>query len=434
FNGLVRHSYLRDKPHQGELQVNLAPKGKRERNSHAVALEVRGRLAGLALPEGGALKVVEVPPGPPVLATLLAEIYGPDAASRRAGAQEVRRAFAAVDFIVDIDDTLRAPGERVRFAIDRENLEFHRVEEVAVYDTLATLLAGRAVGYSHRGAGIHPIEIAVRLPRGALVPGERLLTTPVPTLTGGTVELGEVLRVGREPASPSIFRRDGRFAEMVMADLAGRYEAPIYGMLAVEDVLARAGSGLALRYHGQPEDESRPTLLWDGEWEITYVTFRDMGAAFIAAILGIYLLVVGQFRSFRLPLLVLLPVPLTLPGIVLGHWLTGAAFTATSMIGFIALAGIVVRNSILLIDFVQARRAAGDDATRAGLAAGAVRIKPILLTALAAMIGAAFILADPIFQGLAVSLLFGLASSTVLTVLAVPAAYAWLRGAALTAP
>ena len=207
---------------------------------------------------------------------------------------------------------------------------------------------------------------------------------------------------------------------MVSGDVAGRFEAPIYGMLAVQDALAKMdwgpGGPPQIKYHGQPLDESYPTLLWDGEWEVTYVTFRDMGAAFMVAILGIYLLVVAQFGSFLLPLVILVPVPLTLIGIVLGHWLLGAAFTATSMIGFIALAGIIVRNSILLVDFIRHRRAVGDVPLREALIeAGATRFKPIVLTAAAAMIGAAFILTDPIFQGLAISLVFGLASSTALT-------------------
>ncbi|MGQ9365168.1 efflux RND transporter permease subunit [Azospirillum sp. ST 5-10] len=433
FNGLVRHYYLRAQPEQGDLQVNLAPKHARQRASHAIALDLRERLATVAFPEGTAVKVVEVPPGPPVLATLLAEIYGPDAESRRAAAAQVREAFRAVPFVVDTDDSFGRPAERLRFALNQENLEFFGVEEEAVYDTLQALMGGVPVGYSHRGAGLDPVEIAVRLPEADLHPSERLLATPVPG-RNGTAELGDLVRVTREPASYPLFRRDGRFAEMVQAELAGAYEAPVYGMLAVaERVAAMDWSHLgldgppAIGLHGQPADESAVSLLWDGEWEITYVTFRDMGAAFAVAILGIYLLVVGQFGSFKLPLVILVPVPLTLIGILLGHWLFGAAFTATSMIGFIALAGIIVRNSILLVDFIRHLRGAGLPLRRAVLDAGAVRFKPILLTALAAMIGAAFILADPIFQGLAISLLFGLMSSTLLTVLVIPAIYVVLR-------
>jgi len=435
FNGLVRHYYVRSNPEQGDLQVNLLPKGERARPSHAIALDVRQRLADLPKPPGTAVKVVEVPPGPPVLSTLLAEVYGPDEAGRRAAATKLREAFRNVDFIIDVDDTFHKPGERLRFSINQENLEFYGVEEQAVYDTIAAIIGGVKVGYSQRGYGAKPIEIDVKLPKRAEWMGERILSTPLPAggtrRVGANVELGDTVTVKREPASYSLFRRDGRFAEMVEAELAGRFEAPIYGMLAVQDEINKIDWGASgppeIRYHGQPLDESKPTVLWDGEWEVTYVTFRDMGAAFAVAILGIYLLVVAQFGSFRLPLVVLIPVPLTLIGIVFGHWLFAAPFTATSMIGFIALAGIIVRNSILLVDFIRRRRAEGAVLRQALLDAGAIRFKPIFLTAAAAMIGAAFIMADPIFQGLAISLVFGLASSTALTVLTIPAVYVWLR-------
>jgi multidrug efflux pump subunit AcrB len=435
FNGLVRHSYARQAPELGELQLDLAPRAERARTSHAIALDLRQRLKALTIPPGTVIKVVEVPPGPPVLATLLAEIYGPDPATRRAVLAEVKKIFASVPFIVDIDDSVGEPRPRVRISIDHDRLEFFGVDQGDVYDTVQMLLSGVPVGYSHRGEGRNPIEIAVRLPKGDLAWGEALAATPVPanTLPGAktVVELGEVVRTTKEAGSPTIFRRDGRSTDMVMAELAGAFEAPIYGMLEVASRIAAHDWGSlpkpAIHLHGQPADESKSALLWDGEWEITYVTFRDMGAAFAVAILGIYVLVVAQFGSFRLPLVILTPIPLTLIGIVVGHWLFGAPFTATSMIGFIALAGIIVRNSILLVDFI--RHGAGEDKSLRAvlLEAGAVRFKPILLTALAAMIGAATILLDPIFQGLAISLLFGLASSTLLTVLVIPAIYIVLR-------
>ena len=435
FNGLVRHYYFRESPELGDLAVNLTPKNDRKRASHPIALDIRERLKDLPLPPGAALKVVEVPPGPPVLSTLLAEIYGPDPESRRALATKVRQAFAAVDFVVDIDDSFGVRGERLRYSIDQEALEFHGVEEQAVYDTIGALIGGVKIGYSQRGGGLKPVDITVAMPKSAMTPGERILSTPIPAggtaRQGANVELGDVVKVSRELGSWPIFRHNGRFAEMVSAEVAGRFEAPIYGMLSVEDALKSIDWGPSgpptVKYHGQPEDDSRPTLLWDGEWEVTYVTFRDMGAAFIVALLGIYLLVVAQFGSFKLPLVILIPVPLTLIGIVLGHWMLGAAFTATSMIGFIALAGIIVRNSILLVDFIRHLRARGLPLREALIQAGAIRFKPIFLTAAAAIIGAVFILADPIFQGLAISLVFGLASSTALTLLVIPAVYVFLR-------
>ena len=435
FNGLVRHYYLRKEPQQGDLQINLKPKGERSRASHAVALDVRKRLVEMKLPEGTSLRVVEIPPGPPVIATLLAEIYGPDAETRRAVAREVRSIFRSVPFIVDDDDSFGLPAPRLRIAIDQNNLEFHKVEQSDVYDTLQTYLGGATVGYSHRGGGRHPVEIAVQLPKAKLALNAATLATPVPAnaLPGerSIVELGDVVTISREPASLPVFRHNGRPTEMVMGELAGAYEAPLYGMLAVADAIKAKDWGALprpeIRLNGQPESDARPVLLWDGEWEVTWVTFRDMGAAFAVALLGIYILVVAQFGSFTLPLVILTPVPLTLIGIMIGHWLFRAPFSATSMIGFIALAGIIVRNSILLVDFIRHRQQSGLPLRQVLLEAGAIRFKPILLTALAAMIGAAVILTDPIFQGLAISLLFGLASSTLLTVLVIPAIYIVLR-------
>ncbi|WP_421787221.1 efflux RND transporter permease subunit [Hyphobacterium sp.] len=438
FNGLVRHYYLRDRPELGDLQVNLEAKHHRDRSSHDIALEARELLADLDLPDGTVVRVAEIPPGPPVLATLLAEIYGPDAEIRRAVASEVRAAFEEIPYIVDIDDSFGEPRPRLRIAIDQESLEFFRVQQSDVYDTISALFDGLPVGYSHRGEGRNPVEIAVQLPDSGLTWSERLASTPVPanTLPGSReiAELGDVVTVTEEAGSHPIFRRNGRYAEMVMGELAGEFEAPIYGMMAVADALEnRAWSAdipqPSIRLYGQPASDSDVTLLWDGEWEITYVTFRDMGAAFMVALLGIYVLVVAQFGSFRVPLIILTPIPLTFIGIIFGHWLFGAAFTATSMIGFIALAGIIVRNSILLVDFIRHGAEAGEPLRDTLLRAGAIRFKPILLTALAAMIGASVILSDPIFQGLAISLLFGLASSTLLTVLVIPAIYVIFKDA-----
>lgn len=428
FNGLVRHYYLRDEPQLGEVAVNLLPKADRARSSHAIALAIRTSLASLTLPPGTRLKVVEPPPGPPVIATLLAEVYGPDAATRRAAAARIREVFEAVPFIVDVDDSFGTQARRLRATISNDNLDFFGVQEQDVFDTIALLNGGQTVGYSHRGAGRLPIPLQVARAKSDRVMDQRFLTTPIPAnlLPGarGVVELGDVVTVAQEPASYPIFRHNGRAAEMVTGELAGSYEAPLYGMLAVQDQIDAQdwpGGRPEIRLHGQPLDESKVTLLWDGEWEVTYVTFRDMGAAFGVALLGIYILVVAQFGSFRLPLVILTPIPLTFLGIMAGHWIFAAPFSATSMIGFIALAGIIVRNSILLVDFI---RHAGREVTIDALVeAGSVRFKPILLTALAAMIGAGVILSDPIFQGLALSLLFGLLSSTLLTVLVIPAIY-----------
>jgi multidrug efflux pump subunit AcrB len=437
FNGLVRHYYMRSQPEMGELAINLTDKSERSRESHAIALDLRKKLNALSFPKGTVIKVVEVPPGPPVLSTLLAEIYGPDAKTRRAVAEETQKLFKSVPYIVDVDNSWGEPRPRLRISIDQDKLEYFGVEQSDVYDTLNALLGGQPVGYSHRGADRDPIEIVVREPKSDLTWSQKLASTPVPANAQpgnkAVVELGDVVSVKEEKGSPVIFRRDGHYADMVTAELAGEFEAPIYGMFAVDKLVKEHDWGKlprpAILFHGQPTNEAKPSMLWDGEWEVTYVTFRDMGAAFFVALLGIYVLVVAQFGSFKIPLVILTPIPLTLIGIVLGHWIFGAPFTATSMIGFIALAGIIVRNSILLVDFIRHGAAPGKTLREVLLDAGATRFRPILLTALAAMIGAATILTDPIFQGLAISLLFGLASSTLLTVLVIPAIYVWLRDA-----
>jgi multidrug efflux pump subunit AcrB len=444
FNGLVRHYFLRAGAEQGDLAVMLAPKGERGRSSHAIALDLRRRLADLPLPAGSSLKVVEAPPGPPVLATLLAEVYGPDPATRRAVAAELETLFRAEPSVVDVDNSYGVRRPVLRLIPDREKIERFGLSEREVHDSIAAVMGGQVLGYAAREDERTPVEIAVRLPQSARTWNEQMAVMPVAvtTIDGGRrlVELGEVVEAREELASWPVYRRDGRAAEMVTAELAGQFEAPIYGILAIDAAIkAHDWKGLPrpeVRLNGQPTDETVPTVLWDGEWEITWVTFRDMGAAFGVALLGIYVLVVAQFKDFRIPLVILTPIPLTLIGIVIGHMLFGAPFTATSMIGFIALAGIIVRNSILLVDFIRHARTPGRPLREVLLEAGAIRFKPILLTALAAMIGAGVILFDPIFQGLAISLLFGLISSTILTVLVIPAIYIALKddGLPLAAP
>ena len=435
FNGLVRHYYLRSRPEQGDLAVTLSPKGDRARNSHAIALDLRQKLSALHLPEGAALKVVEAPPGPPVMATLLAEVYGLTPEARRAVATRLKAIFRSVPFIVDVDDSYGVARPRLDLVPDRDKLEHLHVAEHEVLDSVGAAMNGASLGYIQRGGGRDPLAINLALPQSDRTWNARLTALPVATTQGPgpqrLVSLGEVSTATMAKGSPHIYRRDGRDADMVMGELAGAYEAPIYGMGAVDDAINKAdwtgAEKPAVLLNGQPADETHASVLWDGEWEITWVTFRDMGAAFGVAILGIYILVVAQFGSFKLPLVILTPIPLTLVGIVIGHILFHAPFTATSMIGFIALAGIIVRNSILLVDFIRHSQTAGRPLRDVLLEAGAIRFKPILLTALAAMIGAAVILTDPIFQGLAISLLFGLASSTLLTVLVIPAIYVVLR-------
>ncbi|HET9398577.1 MAG TPA: efflux RND transporter permease subunit [Sphingomicrobium sp.] len=440
FNGLVRHYFLRNRPEMGDVMVTLLPKGERNRSSHQIALDLREKLKALRLPAGSSIKVVETPPGPPVLATLLAEIYGPDADTRKRTAAEMEKIFRSVPFIVDVDNSFGQARPKLRLIPQRDRIDYYNLSERQVADSISALMGNQTIGYAPRGQERTPLPITIALPQSARSWTQTLASTPVAVgPSGNLVELGAVVDARQELGSPAIFRRDGRYADMVTAELAGAYEAPIYGMLAVDDAVEKydwAARNLRkpeIRLNGQPEDETVATLLWDGEWEITWVTFRDMGAAFMVALLGVYILVVAQFRSFKLPLVILTPVPLTLVGIVIGHMLFRAPFTATSMIGFIALAGIIVRNSILLVDFIRHSASRDRPLRDILIEAGTIRFKPIVLTAAAAMIGAAVILTDPIFQGLAISLLFGLASSTLLTVLVIPAIYVVLRDDGLPA-
>ncbi|MBN8649656.1 MAG: efflux RND transporter permease subunit, partial [Caulobacterales bacterium] len=435
FNGLVRHYFLRERPEMGDLQVNLTPKKDRKRESHDIALEARKLIKDVHLPVGGSLKVIEVPPGPPVISTLLAEVYGPDAQTRRDVANKIKAQMAKIPYIVDIDDYYGVPRPKTFFAPNHAQMDALGINEGQVLQSIGATFGGASLGTLAGTNGHDPIEISLRLPTQDRTWNARTSSMPVAIsqtpMGARLVDMGELVIPQNTQSSYPIFRRDGREAEMVTADLAGQYEAPIYGIFDTNNKIKNIDWGNlpkpTISWHGQPHDESKPTILWDGEWEITYVTFRDMGAAFGVAIIGIYILVVAQFGSFKLPLVVLTPIPLTLIGIVLGHAIFGAPFSATSMIGFIALAGIIVRNSILLIDFIRHAKTDDRPLREVLLEAGAIRFKPIILTALAAMIGAAVILSDPIFQGLAISLLFGLMSSTLLTVLVIPAIYIALR-------
>ena len=432
FYGLVRQDYMRSLPEQGELRLRLLSTWNRHRESHDISLVIRERLKNLNLPKNGTVKIVEAPPGPPAPYIVIAEIYGPDADTRRATARQVRTLVDQVPELAQSDDSFGNPTQRLRISIDQASLEFHQVDEGAVYDTLKSLLNGETLGVSQRSDGQHPLPIVLQEPRESLFLGERLLSTPIPTLTGELRELGDVVRIEREPASYPVFRRDGRFADMVTAGIRGLpYDAPMYALHAVEQLIKQVqwpgGETLPVRYFGQPDDESRPSLLWMGEWDVTRETFAQLGGAFGYALLGIYILVVGQFRSFKTPLVVLLPVPLSFSGIIVGHWIMGSTYSMPSTIGLIALSGIVVRNSILLIEFIQVNVRNGVPMRRAALEAGAIRAKPIILTALAGISGGLFILPDAMLHGMGVALIFGLISSTVLTLIVIPAVYVWLR-------
>jgi multidrug efflux pump subunit AcrB len=430
FNGLVRHYFLREEPHQAEVQVNLIGKHERSAQSHAIARRIRPDVERLARAHGAAIKIVEVPPGPPVQSVLVAEVYGPDEGARRAVAAEVARAFADAPGVVDVDDTLETERPKLVVRVDQAKAAASGVATTDIVDALTMSLAGLPAGRMADPRERQPIDVTLRLPYDVRTGMNSLLGLRLRAANGGMVPISELVRMEQSREEPRRYHKNLKPVVYVTADVAGQEESPVYGMFAVNenlDVLrAPDGSALERYYTAQPEAEDRVAIKWDGEWQITYETFRDMGIAFGIAMVLIYLLIVGQFQSFLVPLVIMAPIPLTLVGVIPGHWLTGSYFTATSMIGFIALAGIVVRNSILLVDFIQTEQAEGRSLTEAVLRAGAIRTRPILLTAAALIVGAFVIILDPIFQGLAISLLFGVLGSTLLTLVVIPVLYVTL--------
>lgn len=426
FNGLVRQYYLRQSPELGDLQVNLVDKRHRSRKSHEIALAVRPALAFVGRRYGASVQVVEVPPGPPVQAPLVAEVYGPRYAEQRTLAKEIRKLFDTTKDIVDVDDSVEAPSPRLIVDVDRQKASLLGVSQEQVVQTIAAGMQGSDVTYVHTGRERYPIPVRLELTVADKADVGQLLALEVRSLSGTRVPLSEVVSVRTAPWEGAIYHKDLLPVVYVTGDMAGRLDSPLYGMFDLVGRIGRempASAPVAQRFVTQPDDPNALAIKWDGEWQITYETFRDMGLAYSVGLVLIYLLVVAQFGSYALPLIIMAPIPLTIIGVMPGHALLGAQFTATSMIGMIALAGIIVRNSILLVDFIDAEVHTGRSLEDAVVRAGAIRAKPIALTALAAMIGAFFILDDPIFNGLAVSLIFGIFVSTVLTLLVIPVLY-----------
>ncbi len=426
FNGLVRQYYLREGAHVGDLQVNLVDKSERSRKSHDIARAVRPALQQVAQRYGAALKVVEVPPGPPVMSPLVAEIYGPDAAGARAIALRVAEVFRGTEGLVDIDTTVEAEASREVLVVDRERAARLGISQAQIAQALTAAVSGVDATFLRDGASKYPVPVRLRLPAGEQGRLEALLALRIRSADGRLLPLSEVVRVERTGWESAIHHKDLLPVVYVMADEAGALDSPLYGMFSVVSSLNEAAElpwPIEQRFFSAPESTAGFSLKWDGEWQITFETFRDMGIAYAAGMLLIYLLVVAQFRSYAVPLVIMAPIPLTVIGVMPGHALLGAQFTATSMIGMIALAGIIVRNSILLVDFINHEIAHGRPLDAAVIEACAVRAQPIALTALAAMAGAFFILDDPIFNGLAIALIFGILVSTVLTLVVIPLLY-----------
>ncbi len=430
FNGLVRHYFLRTEPSQADLVVQLTPKGGR-RQSHEIARSARPGVAAIAKKYGARVQVAEVPPGPPVLSTLVFEIYGPDAAKRDGFARRLKALLEDSPGINDVDSYVPSPEPLERLTVNREKATLNGISPAQVAAAARVALAGETIDLAHADFEREPVEIRLRLAPGARRSPEALRAVPLISRTGTPMTIGELTRLARAEADAPIHHKNLRPVSYVIADVGGRTESPVYALLELKpriDALAReAAIELETWYNRLPEDASKPALKWDGEWQITYEVFRDMGLAFALVLLLIYGIVVAWFESFTVPLVIMAPIPLTLVGILPAHWAMGAYFTATSMIGFIAGAGIVVRNSIILVDFIELRRREGMNLRDAVIDAGAVRFRPMLLTAAAVVCGAGVILFDPIFQGLAVSLMAGEVASTLLSRIAVPVLYFMLE-------
>lgn len=429
FNGLVRQYYLRAEVEQGDLQVNLVDKHHRSEKSHAIAQRLRPALEKIGEKHGARIKVVEVPPGPPVMSPLVAEVYGPDEAGREQLAQRIAsNAFAKTVDIVGVDTSLKENAPRAYLRVRRQRAESLGIPVAAVSQALAAALSGVDATYLHDAQSKYPVPVRLQLPRESQIGLDTLLALPMKAANGKMVPLSELVRVERGIIDKPLFTKDLANVSYVFGDMAGKLDSPLYGLFAIRGRMADAalpGTGdIAEYWIKQPTDTYRQyAIKWDGEWQITYETFRDMGAAYGVGLILIYLLVVGQFRSYVTPLVIMAPIPLTIIGVMPGHALLGSQFTATSMIGMIALAGIIVRNSILLVDFIELQVRQGMAFKDAVVQSAAVRAQPIALTGLAAMIGAFFILDDPIFNGLAISLIFGILVSTLLTLVVIPVLY-----------
>ncbi len=428
FNGLVRQYYLRSDAEQGDLQVNLVDKHHRSEKSHAIAQRLRPALEKIGQQHQARIKVVEVPPGPPVMSPLVAEVYGPDEAGRQQLTGRIAQAFEATPDIVGVDTSLKENAPRVYLRVRRQRAESLGIPVALVSQTAAIALSGADAAYLHDGQSKYPVPVRLQLPLASQAGLDAVLAMPLRAANGQLVPLSELVEVAHGVIDKPLFTKDLLGVSYVFGDMAGKLDSPLYGLFAIRSKLLGAalpGTGeLGEYWINQPSDPFRQyAIKWDGEWQITYDTFRDMGAAYGVGLILIYLLVVAQFKSYLTPLVIMAPIPLTLIGVMPGHALLGAQFTATSMIGMIALAGIIVRNSILLVDFTLLQVSQGMSFKEAVVQSTAVRAQPIALTGLAAMIGAFFILDDPIFNGLAISLIFGILVSTLLTLVVIPVLY-----------
>jgi multidrug efflux pump subunit AcrB len=427
FNGLVRHYYLRSGPNVADIQANFVAKEKRSSQSHDIAKRLRPGLHEIAVKYGASIKLAEIPPGPPVLSTLVAEVYGPKEEGRMEVARKIKEVFETTPGVVDIDWYVEDSQKKLVFEVDRTKASLSGVSTEAVAASLRTAVSGMSAGLIHADYAKDPVEIFLRMPIGQRADLSSLKSIGVPSANGKLIPLSELVSVNDSSSERTIHHKNLKAVTYVTGDVAGVAESPVYAILdmgsKIDELKAPEGYAIEQFSASQPWLEDKYSMKWDGEWHITYEVFRDLGIAFAAVLVLIYILVVAWFKSFITPLVIMAPIPMTLVGILPGHWLFGAFFTATSMIGFIALAGIIVRNSILLVDFIEREQEAGKPLKDAVVKAGAVRTRPILLTAAAVVVGSFVMLFDPIFQGLAISMMFGAVAATFLTLAAVPLLY-----------
>ena len=426
FVGMVRHSFLRNAPQMVDIQVNLVPKGERREQSHAIVVRLRPELRRIPMPAGTRMKLVEIPPGPPVMDTLVAEIYGPGEAERARMAGAVVQAFGSVDGVVDVDSTLNPASPKLRLVLDREKAALHGVAPASVVQTLYLAGQGHTLGSFHVERGDTQVPVLIRLDSAHRQKLDQLLQLTVPGMRG-QVPLADLVTVEETREAPAIFHKNLMPVSYVFGDLAGTIESPVYALAAlnkkIDAIPGSQGRPMVRLGLAHPEHTENLIMKWDGEWHITLEVFRDLGLAFAAVLVLIFVLVVGWFESFTVPFVILVPIPLSLIGIIPAHGLLGAFFTATSMIGFIAGAGIIVRNSIILVDFIELKLKQGMALEAAVEEAGVVRFRPMLLTAAAVMVGSSVMLADPIFNGLAISMMAGEVAATLLSRFAVPVLY-----------
>jgi len=427
FNGLVRHYFLRQESNAADIQINFLPKDKRKSQSHAIAKRLRPELKKIGDKYGAKIKLAEIPPGPPVLSTLVAEVYGPDEIRQVEIAKQIKDIFNNTKGVVDVDWYVEDDQQKITFEVDKEKAALSGISTDVIAQSLQTALGGTSAGLLHLDNEKEPVEILVKMPQSQRADIQSLKAVSIPTSAGGFVPMSELVKQKQGVKDKTIYHKNLKRVTYVTGDVAQEYESPVYAILDMQKKVEKLNlpEGYKLKQFNivQPWLENKYTMKWDGEWHITIEVFRDMGIAFAAVLVLIYVLVVAWFKNFITPLIIMAPIPLTLVGILPGHWIFGAFFTATSMIGFIALSGIIVRNSILLVDFIQLEQEAGSSLKDAVIKAGAVRFRPIVLTALAVVVGSFVMVLDPIFQGLAIAMMFGAVVATILTLIIVPILY-----------